>query len=461
MNKAELIQKAIKATPHGFAKYHSGGIWNDWNYLRYVSREISKAVAKGGGRIIVNMPPQHGKSLFISKWVPIWYLSNYPKNRIILSTYEASFAASWGRAVRDEIIDNDTLDVKVRKDVKASNFWMTEEGGGMMTAGVGGPVTGKSGELLIIDDPVKNWDEAKSIVYQQRNIDWFNSTLYTRKQPNTTIIILMTRWHENDLAGYLLKEHSDNWQHIRMPAIAEENDILGREEGEALSPDRFDQEELISTSKAVGSQVWAGLYQQRPSALEGGIIKREWVNYYTTRPESFEEMLQSWDLSFKETKNGSFVVGQVWGKSGADFYLIDQVRARMDFPTTRQAIRNLTKKYPDAIKKIIEDKANGPAIISDLRREIPGLVSFKSKDSKEARLSAVSPLFESGNVFIPDKSIADWSIAFVEELVNFPNALNDDQVDSASQALVSFSKHKKTIPMVAMGMASNYDSDIF
>ena len=207
--------------------------------------------------------------------------------------------------------------------------------------------------------------------------------------------------------------------------------------------------------------MWAGLYQQRPTALEGGIVKREWVNTYLKVPDSFNEMLQSWDLSFKETKNGSFVVGQVWGRSQADYYLVDQIRARMDFPTTKNAIRALSKKHPDARRKIVEDKANGPAILSDLKRELPGLVSFSSKDSKEARLSAVSPYFESGNVFIPDKSVKDWSGDFLEELINFPNALNDDQVDACSQALLSFNKQDTSMPFVTDGIASNYETEIF
>lgn len=462
MNKAELIQAAIKATPHGFAKVHSGGLWNDWNYLQLVSREIAKAVAKGGGRIIVNMPPQHGKSLFISKWVPLWYLSNWPNKRIILATYEASFAASWGRAVRDEAEETPEIGIKVRRDVKASNFWQTEHGGAMMTAGVGGPVTGKSGDLLIIDDPVKNWDEAKSPVYQQRNVDWFNSTFYTRKQPGTTIIVLMTRWHENDLAGYLLDDHSDNWKHIRLPAIAEgTEDLLGRCEGEALCPDRFDADDLEATQRAVGGQVWAGLYQQRPTALEGGIIKREWLKFYDKPPESYQEMIQSWDLSFKETKGGSFVVGQVWGRQSGEFYLVDQIRGRLDFPETKEAIRALSRKYPEARRKIIEDKANGPAIIADLRREISGMVSYSSRDSKEARLFAASPYFEAGNVYLPNKILCSWVKDYIEELVNFPNAANDDQVDATSQALIAFGAKPQYTPVVVDGIAAEQYNEVF
>lgn len=423
--------------PHGFAEWASGRQWKAWPYLAHIGREIAQAVGKGDGRIIVNLPPQHGKSLLISKWVPLWFLANFPDKRVILATYEASFAASWGRQARDEARDNERIGLQLRTDASASNSWWIKQGGGMITAGVGGPITGKGGDLLLIDDPVKNWDEARSITYQQRNVDWFNSTFYTRRQPGTTIIVLMTRWHEKDLAGYLLHEHTDTWKHICLPALAEGVDLLGRTEGQALCPERFDVADLDRTRKAVGSQVWAGLYQQRPAALEGGMIKRHWLRYYTRPLDHYSAIVQSWDLSFKETQTGSFVVGQVWGRNGGDFYLLDQIRARMDYPDTKRAIRSLSDKWPLARQKVVESKANGPAILADMRHEMPGLTAFESTDSKEARLSAVSPYFEAGNVYLPDPTQTPWVKDYIEELVTFPNAGNDDQVDATSQALLT------------------------
>lgn len=426
-----------KSLPHLCARYCSDGKYKIYKHIEVIAEKISEAIFNERGRLIINLPPQHGKSLFISKWLPVWYLETFPHKKIILSTYEATFAAHWGRQVRDEFLYNDKLTTKINRDARARSYFVTEEGGGMFTAGCGGAITGKSGNLLVIDDPVKNFEEAKSPVYQQRAIDWFNSTLYTRKQSDTTIVLLMTRWHENDLTGYLLNEHADDWEHITIPALCDDpdNDILSRTEGEELCYDRFSKEDLESTKKAVGSYVWAGLYQQRPTMLEGGIIKRSWIKKYNSLPEVFEEIVQSWDLSFKKTTEGSFNVGQVWGRLGGDYYLLDQYRERASFPEVKAAIQMMSKKWPEAHRKFIEEKANGSAVIDSLKGKVSGLIPFRNNDSKEGRLSAVSAYFEAGNVFLPSES--GFTKDLIEELCNFPNSKNDDQVDACSQAILA------------------------
>lgn len=458
--------------PHTFANYISDGEWKPYPYLEYISKRLTKGIYEGNGRFIINLPPQHGKSLFISKFLPIWYLEKWPKKRIILSTYEASFAAQWGRKVRDEFLNNDKLYTNVRKDVQARNHWETEDSGGMFTAGVGGPITGKSGELIIIDDPVKNWDEARSPTYQERNRFWFDSTLYTRRQPGTTIVLLMTRWHEADMSGYLENEQDDDWEVIKFPALCElegKSDEINRSYNDALCPDRFTTEDLEKTKRAVGPQVWSGLYQQRPTALEGGIIKRDWIKYHnedineamSTVPH-YDQLIQSWDLTFKKTENGSFVVGQIWGKKGANFYLLHQIRKRMDFPETRDAILQMSNAFPLCMTKLVEDKANGPAIISELSSKIPGLVPVKVDFSKESRLFSVSGLFQAGNVYIPDPKSALWVNDFVEELCNFPNAANDDQADACAQALHHLNAFQMEYePLEANGVSTLYDNQLF
>jgi hypothetical protein len=181
----------------------------------------------------------------------------------------------------------------------------------------------------LLDDPHKDWEEALSPAYRRRFWDWFNATFYTRLEPGGSMIIIQTRWHEHDGTGKILAEHTDDWELIRIPAIAEDkDDILGREEGEALCPDRYDAEALTKIKEAISTYKFAGLYQQRPAPLEGGAIKREWFGRYKDLPEAFDETLQSWDLTFKGT-GSSYVVGQVWGRKGADFYLADQVRERL------------------------------------------------------------------------------------------------------------------------------------
>lgn len=240
----------------------------------------------------------------------------------------------------------------------------------------------------------------------------------------------MTVHNCDDLAGRLLRaqeEGGDKWEVVRLPALAEENDPLGRAPGEALCPALFTRETLERTKIRVGSYWWNALYQQRPSPDEGGMLKRSWWKFYRQAPAAFDEIIQSWDMAFKETSTSDYVVGQVWGRKGADKYLLDQVRDRMDFPATIQAVKSLSAKWPQARAKLVEDKANGPAVIATLKREIPGLIPVEPQGSKEARVAAVSPDIEAGNVYLPDPSIAPWVQEFIEECAAFPKGAHDDQ----------------------------------
>ena len=395
---------------------------------------------------MVFMPPRHGKSEFISRYSTAWILGKFPDTRIILASYEADFAATWGRKARDLLEEHgpSLFGIRVSGKSSAANRWDIEgHEGGMVTAGVNGPITGKGADIGIIDDPVKNDQEAMSVTYQERTYEWYKSTFRTRLQRDGAIILIMTRWHENDLAGKLLaaqEEEGEKWEVVSLPAIAEDDDPLGREIGQPLCPGLFTKDALESIKKAVGSYWWASLYQQRPSPAEGGIFKRNWWQYYRRVPDRFDEIIQSWDMTFKDTKTADYVVGQVWGRKGADKYLLDQVRDRMDFPATIQAVRTLSAKWPQARAKLVEDKANGPAVIATLKKEISGLIPVEPQGSKESRAWAVSPEVEAGNVYLPDPSIAPWVHDFIEECAAFPNGANDDQVDAMSQALMRLNK---------------------
>jgi predicted phage terminase large subunit-like protein len=393
---------------------------------------------------MVFMPPRHGKSEFISRYSTAWILGKFPDTRIILASYEADFAATWGRKARDLLEEHgpSLFGIRVSGKSSAANRWDIEgHEGGMVTAGVNGPITGKGADIGIIDDPVKNDQEAMSVTYQERTYEWYKSTFRTRLQRDGAIILIMTRWNENDLAGKLLaaqEEDGEKWEVVNLPAIAEEGDLLGRDPGQPLCPDLFTIEALRSIEKAVGSFWWASLYQQRPSPAEGGILKRNWWQYYRQTPDRFDEVIQSWDMAFKDTKTADFVVGQVWGRKGADKYLLDQVRDRMDFPATVQAVRSLSAKWPQARNKLVEDKANGPAVIATLKNEIPGLIAVNPEGGKVVRAQAASPDIEAGNVYLPDPSVAPWVHDFIEECAAFPNGANDDQVDAMTQALIRF-----------------------
>lgn len=450
------INNSWRLRVESFAERASGGRWEAYQWAVYVLRRLQDAVMKGGARIVVNAPPRHGKSEAVCHWFPTWFLDWFPDQRVILSGYGDAFAAKWGMFVRDEFAMNDQTWTRVRPDKSLASDWATTAGGGMLTVGVGGSMTGHGGNLLIVDDPHKNWEEAMSPTMRQKVIDWFNSTFYTRAEPNASIIVVQTRWHERDLSGYLLEEHEDNWELLRLPALSEDGDPLGRALGEPLCPERYTQTALHEIKKAVGSHIFEGLYQQRPSPLAGNMVKRDWFRRWSTLPDGITEWIQSWDLTFKKTGT-SFVVGQVWGRKGGQFYLVDQCRDRLSFPETLRKIATMSNRWPQAKEKLVEEAANGPAVISTLSDTVPGIIGVRHSSSKEARLAAVSGFVEAGNVWIPDQSVASWADDFVEEVVNFPNAANDDQVDAMTMALdrLGSSSHRTDFVIPAVGVRAN------
>jgi len=423
---------------------------------------------------MVFMPPRHGKSELVSRRLPAFILGRNPDANIIATSYGADLAARLNRDVQ-RIIDSpeyseifpDTRLFGTNVRTVAQGTWLRNSEifeivghkGVYKSSGVGGAITGMGCNYGIIDDPYKNRQEASSKTVRETIWEWYTSTFYTRLEKNGQILITLTRWHEDDLAARLLKlaaedPAADRWMVIAFPAVAEENGHPSdpRRPGEALWPDRYPLKELMTIKTIIGSYEWAALYQQRPSPDEGGILNRNWWKFYQQPPAQFDEVLQSWDMSFKETTSGSFVVGQVWGRKGADKYLLDQVRDRMDFPATVQAVRTLSAKWPQAWAKLVEDKANGPAVISTLKREISGLIAVEPQGSKEARAAAVSPDIEAGNVYLPDPSIAPWVHDFIEECAAFPNGANDDQVDAMTQVLNRLNSRSKIKVLTPIGI---------
>lgn len=442
MNEQEKAE-VWRSYPHSFARKCSRKKWEIYPHLKHISRIIGPALAKGGGRFIVTIPPRHGKSEFISKWVPTWFLDQFPDRKVILASYAADFASKWGAAVKENILEIPEVDVALSRDTKSKSKFQTRQGGQMMTAGVGGPMTGEGGHLIIIDDPTKNWEDAMSEVIRNKQKDWFRSVARTRLEPGGSVIVLMTRWHEDDLAGWLLKGDDEElkekigseWQLINFPAIAEEDDVLGRKAGEALCEQRYTLEDFKQIKQDVGAKVWASLYQQRPYIEGGNVVKRDWLRWYKTPPKNVEEKIIVADLTFKKTETSDFACFEAWGRTGPDIYLLDQIRARMDFPAQLEAFSSMIERHPDAMGKYIEEAANGAAIISIVQEKISGVIPVKPRTSKEARLHAVAPLYESKNVHYPDPSIAPWVETNLNELLGFPNVKHDDTVDAATMAL--------------------------
>lgn len=419
-----------------------------WFHHCEVLAEALQRVADGDlKRLMVFMPPRAGKSLLTSKLFPAYYLYRHPDRWFGINSYAADLAYTLSRASRDAYRETGG---QFKGDANAVKHWETNQGGGCWAAGVGGPITGKGYFCGLIDDPLKNAEEALSETIRDKQKEWYGSTFYTRAEPEGAIVVVQTRWHEDDLSGWLLSqelvdEEPERWHIVNFEAIKEDSppkfpatctiEPDWRSPGEALCPERFDIKKLKRIKGKVGTLFWSAMYQQRPSPAEGDYFKREWWKFYQHPPSDFEQIILSWDCTFKDSSKSDFVVGQVWGKRGADFYLLDQVRDRMDINATLSAIQTLTGKYPTASAKLVEDKANGPAVIDLLNRKIPGLIAIEPEGGKVVRAVAIAPYAESGNVFLPDPSIAPWVHDYIQEFATFPNGSHDDQVDCTSQAI--------------------------
>lgn len=404
--------------------------------LQLLDKHLVKVAEGDTRRLMWFMPPQEGKSQRVSRWFPLWMLMRDPELRIVIASYEFNAARRWGRAIRDEIKMHPELGLQVKASTGAANEWELEgHAGGVYCVGVGGPLTGRPADLIIIDDPVKGREEADSEHFRERAKDWWKETVNARMSETTPVVLIMTRWHEDDLAGFLQTEHPDEWVVINIPALAEgDHDPLGRSDGEWLKSARHRSKPGWEQRRAnFGTRGFQALCQGRPSPDEGNIFKRQWWQRYSDPPVRFDVVMMSWDMTFKDTRGSDYVVGQVWGKKGADAYLLDQVRGQWDFPATCNAVTRMAAKWPEAHAKLVEDKANGPAVLAQLRHQIPGLVPFTPRESKMARASAISPYVESGNVYVPRHK--GWADQFIDECSQFPNGSHDDMVDAMSQAL--------------------------
>lgn len=436
------------------AEWLSGGRWVAAKHHDLLAEKLVDIVAGRIKRLIVEMPPRHGKSELCSVWFPVWYLNLRPEARIILSSYEADFAASWGRRVRNTIQEHaPELRARIADDSSAANRWHTTAGGGMVTAGVGGAITGRGADVLIVDDPIKNAQEANSATVREHIWEWWTSTARTRLQPDGAVILVMTRWHLDDLAGRLKsQEDGEEWEVLTLPAVAEGEDVLGRNPGDPLWPEQYDGESLERTQGAVGPYVWDALYQQRPTAPGGAIMLREWWEH--RRYDIADRKTQlgtvgryiSWDTGMKDGDDNAYTVAAV-GDLWADYRLglRDVYRHRLTFPALPQAIESMAHTWNHDGKLrgiIVEDKASGISAIQTLRSSAPKwisdlLIPFQPSGDKEHRAKQAAVWCANGSVWLPkpdDK--VPWLFDFERELFEFPRAQFADQVDAFSQLIL-------------------------
>lgn len=435
-----VLQELARRDFVDYCKYVIPG-WKEGRHLKLICNELDLIMQDliNYQILIITVPPQHGKSQTVTETYPSYYLGKIPTRRVVEVSYGDDLAQRFGRRNREKIeqygqsLFNIQVSSRTRSD---TDFELNNHIGSMISRGIMAGITGQPADLIIIDDPIKNQLEADSKTYRDRIWDEFEHSIFTRLSAKGKIILIQTRWHEDDLAGRLLNPEyhfADKVKLLNIPCEAEENDILGRHEGGALFPEiGKDDVWLADTKKSLNTRTWLAMYQGRPTSAEGNMLKRTWWKWYKELPE-LPIKIMSVDATFKDNEKNDFVSIQVWGKTGPDMYLIDRHKAHMDFPTTMQAIKNMKTRHKDIRGIYIEDKANGSAIIQVLRKNIGGIIPVEPYGSKEARVSAVSPFIEAGNAYLPSE--AQWINDFVEECSSFPNGAHDDDVDAMSQAL--------------------------
>lgn len=438
-----LERAMAQASPAGFATIASNGKWVSAPHLRLIDNLLIR-IAKGEvTRVIVSLPPRHGKSELISVYTPAWYLGMHPDRRVILASYEADFAAQWGRRARSLLSEFGGLfpePVAVSPDSSSASRWdIDKHTGGMQTTGIGGPLTGKGAHLAIIDDPIKNSEEASSETVREKQWEWFKSTFYTRLEPGGAILLIMTRWNEGDLAGKIKTDMEslggEKWEIVSLPAIAEGDDVLGRERGEALWPERYPIARLLEIKRTLGSYWFAGLYQQRPAPLEGGMFKRHWFKMVEDWPRQSYQ-IRYWDLAATSGKKSDWTCGLLMAEVNGQFWLVDMQRIRENPAGVERLIRSTAVgDGPDvAIQIEQEPGSSGLNTIDHYARYVLKGFIFKGDKvtgDKAERARAISAAAEAGNVFIVR---GEWNEAFFNEVMVFPNGEHDDQVDVLSGA---------------------------
>jgi predicted phage terminase large subunit-like protein len=400
-------------------------------------------------RLIINMPPRHTKSEFASYLLPSWFLGMYPGKKIIQTSHTAELAVGFGRKVRN-LVDSDAYkdifpDVALQSDSKAAGRWATNYGGDYFAIGVGGAVTGKGADLLIIDDPHSEQEAALSETNPEiydKTYEWYTSGPRQRLQPGGAIVIVMTRWSKKDLTGQVLKaaaqRSGEEWEVIDFPAIMPS--------GKPLWPQFWSLKELSALKEELPNGKWMAQYMQQPTSDVSAIIKREWWQVWPEDDPPFcEFLIQSWDTAFLKTERSDYSACTTWGVfykpdatgiNRANIILLNAFKSRMEFPELKQRAMQEYKEWnPDTL--VVEAKAAGSPLIFELRAmgiPVQEYTPTKGND-KIARLNSVADIFASGMVWVPN---TNWAEELVEEVASFPSGEHDDMVDSMSQALIRY-----------------------
>ena len=443
MHAEKKIQNKAKNDFMSFVKC----VWPEFiegSHHRHIAKKFNDLANGKINRLIVNMPPRHTKSEFASFLLPAWMVGRNPKLKIIQATHTGELAIRFGRKAKT-LIDSDDyrkiFETRLREDSQAAGRWETAQGGEYFAAGVGGAITGRGADLLIIDDPHSEQD-ALSATAMESAYDWYTSGPRQRLQPGGKIIVVMTRWSTKDLTGKLLAHQkeakSDNWHVIEFPAILEDE-----EPAVPVWPEYWKLSELESVKATLPVGKWNAQWMQNPTSEEGAILKREWWRKYTKEDiPPLEHVIQSYDTAFLKKETADYSAITTWGifypdeDSGANLILLDAIKGRYEFPELRRLALEQYKYWnPETV--IVEAKASGLPLTHELRQmDIPVINFTPSKgNDKHVRVNTCAPLFESGMIWAPDEKFAQ---EVIEECAAFPFGDHDDLVDSTTQAIMRF-----------------------
>jgi len=413
-----------------------------WGHHQIIANEFTKISNDSKGRLIVNMPPRHTKSEFASVYFPAWMMGRNPKMKLMQVSHNTELATRFGSKVRNLLASPEYAqifgDVRLREDAKAKGKWETNHGGEYFAAGVGGAITGRGADLLIIDDPHTEQDSLSEGA-MERAYDWYTSGPRQRLQPGGSIVLVMTRWAEDDLTGRLLKAQkepkADKWKQISFPAIMPS--------GEPVWPEYWSFDELEKVKASLTIRNWSAQYMQEPTSEEGAIIKRDWWQVWKGGLPHLKHVIQSYDTAFSKAETADYSAITTWGvfKPMEDepeaIILLDAVRGKWDFPELKVVALDQYKYWePESV--VIEQKATGQPLTQEFRRMGIPVIDFvpsKGKD-KHTRVNACAPIFESGQVFYPEGERFAYEV--IEECAAFPHGANDDYVDSTTQAMLRY-----------------------
>jgi len=440
MHAEKKIQNKAKEDFLSFVKC----VWPDFiegSHHRHIAKKFNDLATGKLKRLIVNMPPRHTKSEFASYLLPAWMVGRNPKLKIIQATHTGELAIRFGRKIK-HLIDsedyNKIFHTKLQEDSKAAGRWETAQGGEYFAAGVGGAITGRGADLLVIDDPHSEQD-ALSETKMESAYEWYTSGPRQRLQPGASIVLVMTRWSLKDLTGMLLKHQkdvkADQWELVEFPAIMDD--------GKPMWPEYWKKEELLKAKATLPLTKWNAQFMQKPTSEEGAIIKREWWREWKNDwiPD-LHHVIQSYDTAFLKKESADYSAITTWGvfypseDSPANLILLDAVRGRWEFPDLRRrALADYKYWNPDTV--IVEAKASGLPLTYELRNMDIPVVNFTPSrgNDKHARVNSVAPMFESGMIWAPNQKFAE---EVIEECASFPYGDHDDLVDTTTQAIMRF-----------------------